>query len=164
MAPEGSRPAEPFGREEGRTVFGRAAASYAEGRPGYPERVYEILRDRCGVGPTSRVVEIGPGTGQATERLVASGATVTAVEPSEDLASLLRARVARIDVVVSTFEDAELLQGTCDLVVSATAFHWVDPDVALPKIAAILRPGGWLALWWNVFGDPDEPDAFHDAT
>ncbi len=47
----------PFGREEGRDVFGRAAAVYAA-RPAYPERVYETLRDRCRLGPTSRVVEI----------------------------------------------------------------------------------------------------------
>jgi SAM-dependent methyltransferase len=153
-------------REEGRHVFGTAAAEYAAARPGYPERVYEILRDRCGLGPSSRVLEIGPGTGQATARLAEIAAGVVAVAPSEALVTLLRERVptGRFDVVVGPFEDVELAPLSFDLVVSATAFHWLDPDLAFPKIRAILRPGGWLALWWNVFGDPDQPDPFHDAT
>lgn len=46
---------------------------------------------------------------------------------------------------------------------SATAFHWVDPDVGLPKAAAALTSGGWLALWWAVYGDTERPDPFHEA-
>ena len=46
----------------------------------------------------------------------------------------------------------------------ATAFHWLDPELTLPKISSLLRPGGWLALWWNEFGDPHRPDPFHVAT
>ena len=65
---------------------------------------------------------------------------------------------------MSPFEDAALPAASFDLVTAATSYHWLDPDLALPKIVRILRPRGWLALWWNVFGDPDEPDPFHDAT
>jgi SAM-dependent methyltransferase len=129
--------------------------------------VYDILRDRCQLGPTSRVVEIGAGSGQATRRLLEAGAHVVAVEPSEAVAEQLSARLKmaqRLQVVVSAFEDAELAPSSFDLVTAATAFHWLDPERALPKIATILRPGGWLAVWWNVFGDPDRPDPFHVAT
>ena len=167
MGSERSDPREPFARNEGRSVFGRAAAIYAAARPDYPDRVYDILRDRCHLGPTSRVLEIGAGSGQATKRLLEAGAHVVALEPSEALAAELSARLGtadRLEVVVSTFEDAELAPSSFDLVVAATSFHWLDPEQALPKIAAILRPGGWLALWWNTFGDPDRPDPFHDAT
>jgi hypothetical protein len=48
--------------------------------------------------------------------------------------------------------------------VSATAFHWLDEDPALVKIASLLRPGGWWAAIWNVFGDDSRPDPFHEAT
>ncbi len=51
------------------------------------------------------------------------------------------------------FEDAELSPHAFDLVVAATSFHWLDPDTALDKIADVLRPGGHVALWWNVFSD-----------
>ena len=157
----------PIDREEGRTVFGTAAAEYAAARPGYPERVYEILRERCGLGRSTRVLEIGAGTGQATTRLAELAGSVVAVEPSGPLAELLLARVppeAGLELVSAPFEDAVLEASSIDLVASATAFHWLDPEVAFPKVRRILRPGGWLALWWNVFGDPDLPDPFHDAT
>jgi hypothetical protein len=44
------------------------------------------------------------------------------------------------------------------------SFHWVDQDVGLVKLGRVLRPSGWAALWWTVFGDPDRPDPFSDAT
>ena len=148
-------------------MFGSTAAIYAEARPDYPERVYDILRDRCHIGPGTEVVEIGAGPGLATKRLLEAGARVVAVEPSEALAAELSTRMgiaAGLEVIVSAFEDAELVPSSFDLVVAATSFHWLDPEQALPKIVAILRPSGWLALWWNAFGDPDQPDPFHDAT
>ena len=55
---------------------------------------------------------------------------------------------------MAAFEEVELAPRSFHLVAAATSFHWLDPDQALPKIAMILRPGGWVALWWNVFGDP----------
>jgi len=166
VAPEPPAP-ETFARDEGRHVFGGAAAFYAAARPGYPDRVYDILRDRCQLGPSTRVLEIGAGTGQATKRLVALSAHVVAVEPNAALAEVLRAelRTAQgLEVIDAAFEDADLATSSFDLVVAATAFHWLDPDQAFPKIALALRPGGWLALWWNVFGDPDQPNPLHDAT
>jgi SAM-dependent methyltransferase len=148
-------------------VFGPVATSYEDARPDYPDRVFEVVRERCGLGPSTRVVEIGAGSGKATRRLLEAGAHVLAIEPSQPLAEELRARfstVPRLDIVGAPFEDAHLSPSSFDLVVAATAFHWLDPGPTLPKIVSILRPGGWLALWWNVFGDPDLPDPFHDAT
>jgi SAM-dependent methyltransferase len=90
-----------------------------------------------------------------------------AVEPSEAVVQELRARLGpapKVEIVVGAFEDLELAPSSFDLVGVATAFHWLDPERALPKIATVLQPDGWLALWWNAFGDPDLPDPFHDAT
>lgn len=151
-------------RDAGRLFDGDAAA-YDGGRPPYPERVYDLLVERAGLRPGARVVEIGAGTGQATVRLLDAGALVTAIEPGPALAARLRRRTAgrAVDVVEARFEDAPLPRAGADLVVAATSFHWLRPEVALPKVAATLRPGGWLARWWTVFGDPDRPDPFHDA-
>jgi SAM-dependent methyltransferase len=167
MPSEPPAPDRTFPRADGRHVFGSAAAFYSTARPDYPDRVYEILRDRCRLGPSSRVLEIGAGTGLATKRLAESGASVVAVEPNEALADELRHQMnnaAAFEIVVAPFEELDVPPSSFRLVTSATAFHWLDPDVALPKIASALRPGGWLALWWNVFGDPDLPDPFHEAT
>jgi SAM-dependent methyltransferase len=156
-------------REEGRRAFGADAAGYDEARPEYPERVYETLVERCGLGPGCAVLEIGPGTGLATRRLAALGASpLVAVEPDERLAAYLEAGFrdsgVSIDVRNAAFEDVDLAHTGFDLAVSATAFHWVDQAVGLRKLGRVIRPGGWWAAWWTVFGDPDLPDPFHDAT
>lgn len=151
-----------------RSLFSKSAETY-DARPGYPERVFDLLAERCGLGPGVDVVEIGPGTGQATHPLLDRGASVVAVELGAEFAELLRERFEgrRLRVEVGAFEDiapALLAQGlSVDLVVAATSFHWVPTGPGLTSAADLLRPGGWLALWWNSFGDPDRPDPFHDA-
>jgi SAM-dependent methyltransferase len=88
------------------------------------------------------------------------------VEPDERLAEFLRRNIGdpALRVVVSSFEDADLEASAFDLGVSATAFHWLEEDAALRKVARLLRPGGWWAAVWNVFGDDSRPDPFHLAT
>jgi SAM-dependent methyltransferase len=146
------------------SLFDRGASDYLEGRPGYPTEVYDLLREHCNLRPGSSVLEVGPGTGQATVPLLDAGAHVTAVEPGADLASALRFRTVGRDitVVVNTFEDAGVPEGSFDLLVSATAFHWVVPDIGFAKAGRALRLGGWLALWWTIWGDPDGHDPLHE--
>jgi SAM-dependent methyltransferase len=145
--------------------FDLDAAGYAAGRPGYPPALYELLAARCGLGPGTTVVEVGPGTGQATAELLRRGATVLAVEPGRNLAAHLRETHASpsLRVIVETFEHADLDAESADLVVSATAFHWIEPRIGLAKALELLRPGGWVGLWWTLFRDPDDADAFSSA-
>lgn len=148
-----------------RGLFSSAVAAYEGGRPGYPDRVYDLLVERCGLGPGSRVLEIGAGTGQATGPLLDLGASVHAVEIGPALADRLRQKFAgrRFTVEVGAFEEVAVVPGSADLVVAATSFHWVPTVTGLDRAADALRAGGWLALWWNHFGDPARPDPFHDA-
>jgi len=159
---------DPFiAREAGRTAFGLDPAGYHASRPGYPAWVFEVLQAQCRLGPDTAALEIGAGTGKATRHLLDLGARpLTAVEPDPRLASFLSAANPdpALTVMVSTFEQAELGTGAYDLAVSATAFHWLEEDAALAKIARLLRPGGWWAAFWNVFGDDKRPDPFHEAT
>jgi SAM-dependent methyltransferase len=150
-------------RTEGRRLFGSDPASYDLARPGHAEQVYEVLVERCGLGPGSQVLEVGPGTGQATRQLLARGASVVAIEPDPSLAAYVETALG-LDVRVDTLEDAELPTSDFDLAVAASCFHWVDEAVGLAKLFAALRPGGWFGMWWTLFGDGDAPDAFMTAT
>jgi SAM-dependent methyltransferase len=88
------------------------------------------------------------------------------VEPDGRLADFLRAKNPgkALTVISVPFEDAVLEEAAFDLGISATAFHWLDEQPALARIATLLRPGGWWAAVWNVFGDDSQPDPFHEAT
>ena len=154
-------------RKFGREAFGNDPGSYHVARPGYPDWVFETLRDRCHLSPGTATFEIGAGTGKATRRLLEFGASpLLAIEPDRRLAAFLRNSIqdTALSVIASAFEDATIERASFDLGVSATAFHWLDEDTALIKIADLLRPGGWWAMMWNVFGDNSRPDPFHEAT
>ena len=153
-------------RADARSVYGLDPAGYDTGRPAYPERVYEILAKRCGLQAGSAVLECGPGTGQVTRRLVEAGAHVVAIEPDPAMAAYLRQalRGKEVEVIEAPFEDATIDESSFSLAVAATSFHWVDQTIGLPKLGRAVHAGGWVALWWTIFADPDRPDPFHEAT
>jgi SAM-dependent methyltransferase len=154
-------------RSFGREAFGLDPANYHAARPPYPEAVWRALRERAGVKPGIDILEIGAGTGLATAPLLAhQPSRLVAIEPDTRLVDFLRDTLpdARLEVLSSPFETADLPASAFDLAVCATAFHWLEPSPALQRIHGLLRPGGAVALFWNVFGDHDRADPFHDAT
>jgi SAM-dependent methyltransferase len=155
-------------RREGRRVFGVDPGSFDRARLDYPERVYDILRTRCGLCPTISVFEVGAGTGIATRALLKRGVeSVTAIEPDRRMARYLRGTLGshreRVQVVTEPFERAPLPPGAFDLGVAATSFHWVAERSGLRKVARLLRPGGWWAEWGNRHGNPSRRSPFRDA-
>lgn len=129
-------------RERLRTTFGEDAERYDRIRPDYPAALFTDL-------PPGRVLEIGCGTGQATLPLATLGRAVTAVELSHTMAAIAERKLAAfptVEVIVSPFEDWPLPPTPFDLVLSATAFHWLDPETRMQKSADALRPGGTLAI------------------
>jgi 16S rRNA A1518/A1519 N6-dimethyltransferase RsmA/KsgA/DIM1 with predicted DNA glycosylase/AP lyase activity len=124
-----------------RRSFDRVPEIYDRARPSYPEPLFDELFAYIAVtGPA--IVEIGPATGQATKSLLDRRAHVTAVEIGPGMASFLRQKFAdngRLDVVNSSFEAAALPLAGFDAVVSATAFHWIDPAVRLQKSQEISK-------------------------
>jgi SAM-dependent methyltransferase len=138
-------------RERLRETFGEDAVLYDRMRPGYPSALFDDLAAAAGLVPGARVLEIGPGTGQATRPLLERGYRVTAVELSPTMAEVLGERCASygelLDIHVCSFENfAHAAHAEpFTTIVAATAFHWVDPTVGLRKCAALLHPGGVLA-------------------
>jgi SAM-dependent methyltransferase len=131
-----------------RATFDSIAELYDRVRPGYPPALFDDLARLAGVGPGCRVLEIGPGTGQLTVPLAERGCTIVAVELGADLAAVARRNLRSfpaVEVVTADFETWPLLGEPFDLVIAATAMHWIDPDVAAERTAAALRPGGLVA-------------------
>jgi SAM-dependent methyltransferase len=137
-------------------TFDEVAELYDRARPSYPARVFDDLEELARLERGARVVETGPGTGQATRVLVERGYRVTAVEPGAELARVLRRNLPEVNVVVSTFEAWEPHE-TFDLVLAATSWHWVDPDVRYAKAAAVARA---LAVVGTQHVIPDDVDPF----
>ena len=168
---EGASPVSPksrdIARSFGRQAFGEDPANYDAARPDYPDWVFETLRERCELEPGCATFEVGAGTGKATRPLLAAGADpLFAIEPDARLARYLRESIQSpaLKVVHAPFESADLPGGRFKLGLAATSFHWVDALGGLNKVASLLAPGGWWAMVWNLFGDNDRPDPFHDAT
>ena len=126
--------------------FASAAEVYERARPSYPPDAIDWLLAQAGVGEGDTIVDLGAGTGKLTRLLVPSGARVIAVEPIPEM----RALIAVGEAVDGTAEEIPLADGSADLVTVAQAFHWFDLDRALPEIHRVLRPGGALALVWNM--------------
>ena len=159
----------PMGEHEGRALFGRNAAAYDAARPPYPAWMFTLLTEEGALFPHATTLEVGAGNGLATRELVKVGVSpLTVLEPDERFGPLLRsvAEGAKDPVVIrhETFEDALFAPASFDLVVIATAFHWLNPQTRVEKLAQIVKPGGHVALLWNVFGDLTRPDPFHEAT
>ena len=112
-----------------------------------------------------KVLEIGPGPGQATIPMPQLGAPVTAVEPGAELAARPVQRVGGgVEVVVSTFESIELPAALRPRRCRRRRSTWSICNLGAGEGGgSLLRDGGWMALWWAIFGDPSRPDPFHEA-
>jgi len=140
-------------RRHQRGLFDRVAPLYEQTRPDYPRALVEWVAATAGVTAGDPVLEVGCGTGQLTRELVRLGADLTAIDISPSMVEAARAgagqprageRAARLQAV--SFEELAAPDASVALIVSAAAFHWVDPEVRFRKAARLLRPGGWLAV------------------
>jgi SAM-dependent methyltransferase len=125
--------------------FGAVADVYERGRPPYPAEAIDWLVP----AHARRVADIGAGTGKLTRQLRERGLDVIAVEPSAGMRQQLHRALPEVPVLAGTGEQIPLADGSVDLVIVAQAWHWVDPERAVPEVARVLAPGGRLALLWN---------------
>jgi SAM-dependent methyltransferase len=131
--------------------FGANAGRYDRARPTYPADLVDRI---IAASPGRDVLDVGCGTGISARLFQAAGCRVLGVDPDPRMAEL--ARHGGTETEVAKFEDWDPAGRRFDVVISAQAWHWVDPVAGAAKAAQVLRPGGRLAVFWNVFGPPKE--------
>lgn len=144
-------------RRRRRIRFDSVADLYDAVRPAYPSSLVDRIFELSGLGSGGRVLEVGCGTGQLTQDLARDGVQITAIDPGPELIALARRRVTGdVSFFVTTFEEVPVHDASFDLVVSASAFHWTDPEIRWSHAAELLRDGGWLMVIDTVL-DHEEP-------
>jgi SAM-dependent methyltransferase len=136
-------------------LFGTVADLYDEMRPAYPDGLYDAIEAVTGSFDGLAVLDLAAGTGLQNRALARRGATLVAVDPDIGMLRRLRAKSRGVPAVVGRGESIPLRDGTVDLVVCATAWHWLRTAEAIDEVRRVLRPSGHLALWWanNRWGD-----------
>ncbi|MES1219199.1 MAG: class I SAM-dependent methyltransferase [Bacteroidota bacterium] len=130
-------------------IFDKVALLYNAVRPRYPEELFSALIDVAGLHQDAALLEIGPGTGQATKPLAEKGFQITAVESGYSLAEVAKMELkdySNVQVINTSFEEADFLPASFDLVYAATSFHWIDHAVKFTKTYRLLRENGYLAV------------------
>jgi SAM-dependent methyltransferase len=145
-SPHGSRDGDTLeivtDRESRRLSFGSVAPDYDRYRPAPPPQTLDWL-----IPPdATAVLDLAAGTGAVTRLLIGRAARVVAVEPDERMRAVLAARCPEAEVLEGRGEDIPLTDASVDAVVIASAWHWLDPERAVPEIARVLRPGGKLGV------------------
>jgi SAM-dependent methyltransferase len=133
--------------------FTAGAAAYVAGRPEYPPQIEEWLRTDLGLRKGKIALDLGAGTGKFSSRLVATGATVIAVEPVPAMLDELIRQYPEIEVRRGTAQAIPLEDASVDAVVCAQSFHWFATGEALKEVHRVLKPGAGFGLIWNLRDD-----------
>ena len=136
--------------------FAAAADAYERGRPSYPQEAIAWIVERLRLAEGRDVLDLAAGTGKLTRALVPSGARVIAVEPIDEMREHLFSALPDVDAFDGTAERIPLPDGSVDAVTCGQAFHWFRAAEAVHEIHRVLRPGGVVALIWNM-RDLSEP-------
>jgi ubiquinone/menaquinone biosynthesis C-methylase UbiE len=146
-------PLDPYAEQGFRTD----ADQYDRHRPEWPDAAIDRVMEHLGTGPEGVVLDLAAGTGKLTRRLLPRVSRVIAVEPLDGMRRLLEESVPEAEALPGTADAIPLADGTVDAVFVAEAFHWFATGEAVAEIARVLRPGGGLAIMWNIHQFGDEP-------
>lgn len=135
-----------------KNTFSKVIKDYDTARPGYPQELYDTVTGFAGIGAETEVLEVGAGTGQATDLFLQGDFQFDLLEVSEEQVLFLKQKYGsnpKVTVVKNYFEQYET-EKRYDLIYSATAFHWVDSRIGYPKAWKMLNAGGILAVFWHM--------------
>lgn len=135
-----------------KTQFNDVYQDYDRWRPTYVPELYHDIFDYHPIDAHSVVLEVGIGTGQATQPILQTGCTLTAVELGDKLAAYCKQKFIsyeKFTIVNLPFEQLECEGASLDMVYSASAFHWIPEEVGYPKVYELLKSGGVFARFAN---------------
>lgn len=135
-------------------MFDLAADYYDKYRPSYPVEIIEELVKRAGITEGAELLEIGAGSGKATELFKDGGYNICCIEPGKDLASSGRLKFKdypNIKYECVRFEEYDAQKNFYEVIYAAQAFHWVPQPIGYKKCAEALKSGGYLAPFWNMY-------------
>ena len=125
--------------------FGRVAETYDRVRPGpAPAAMDWLVPAGC-----AAAVDLAAGTGLFTRALLGRVPDITAVEPDARMRAVLAKRTGGVRVLDGRGEAIPLPDASADAVFVSTAWHWLDPALAMGEIARVLRDGGRLGVIWT---------------
>src|SRR5579864_5429032 len=133
--------------------FSSRAEHYAKYRPGYPREVVTLLSQQMGLTPDSMIADVGSGTGILCKLFLENGNAVLGIEPNRQMrlaGERLLAGFAKFQSIEGTAESIPLPNSSVHGVVCGQAFHWFEQEKAAAEFRRISRPGGFVALIWNV--------------
>ena len=130
-----------------KNTFARVVKLYDCARPTYPRELREQIVSFAGLEQGADVLEVGAGTGQATDLFLEYSPTL--LEISDEQVNFLRERYSDLRVDKAYFEDYKPAKHF-DLIYSATAFHWVNSEIGYPKAWNMLKDGGTMAVFWHM--------------
>jgi SAM-dependent methyltransferase len=134
--------------------FGADAERYDRARPTYPDGLMDLVLEGLPGDRPVEVLDVGCGTGIAGRLFAERGCQVLGVEPDARMAAVARARGLEVEEAI--FEAWDPGPRAFDVVISGQAWHWVDPVEGADRAASVLRPGGRIALFWNLGRPPEE--------
>jgi ubiquinone/menaquinone biosynthesis C-methylase UbiE len=141
------------GLMEQRFTFDKIASLYDAARPDYPDALFADVARMAALGAGDAILEVGCGTGRATQGFARMGLPILALDPGAALLDVARERLGpfpNVRFAQATFEAWPLQPETFKLVAAAQSWHWVAPDIRFVKAAAALKSGGFLAVFGNV--------------
>jgi ubiquinone/menaquinone biosynthesis C-methylase UbiE len=130
--------------------FDKAAEVYERARPGYPPEAIDYIVEQLRVPTRGTVVDLAAGTGKLTRELVARGLKTVAVEPVEGMRRTFSSVLTEVPMLAGTAEATPFKDHIVDAITAAQAAHWFDAARAVTEFHRVLRPGGRIALIWNV--------------
>ena len=134
---------------EFRKIFDTIPEQFDRFRPRYSPELFEYLIHHAQIGPGKSVLEIGPGTGQATDPILQTGCDYHAIELGEHLYAKMKEKYDRFPnfhIVNDDFITHDFGQQRFDMVYSAATIQWIPEEIAFSKTFALLKPGGVLAM------------------